>query len=301
MNKELIVEEIAKLKKRKKAVILAHNYQPPEIQDIADYIGDSLGLSREAAKTNAEVIVFCGVYFMAETAAMLSPEKKVLLPDPHAGCPMADMITAEGLREMKSKHPKAKVVCYVNSTAEVKAESDICCTSSNAVRVIKHLKDDEIIFVPDKYLGYYAIKETGKDIILWQGYCPTHVKILPEHIVQMRIKYPEAKVLVHPECIPATIEQADEALSTGGIIKYARESSAKYFIIGTEVGIIYRLKKENPEKYFYPATEHAVCPNMKKIDLNNVLDSLKSLETRIRVDEKIRLKAVKAIEKMLRL
>jgi quinolinate synthase len=301
MNKEQIIQEIAKLKKKRKAVILVHNYQPPKIQDIADYVGDSLGLSREAAKTDAEVIIFCGVHFMAETAAMLSPDKKVLLPDQDAGCPMADMITAESLRKLKEKHPKAKVVCYVNSTAEVKAESDICCTSSNAVRVIEYLEDKEIIFVPDKYLGYYAGGKTGKDLILWQGYCPTHVKILPEHIIQMRKKHPGAKVLVHPECLPTTIKQADEALSTGGIINYAHKSRAKDFIIGTEIGILYRLKKENPEKNFYPATRHAVCPNMKKINLDRVLASLRDLEPRIKVDKKIRQKALRAIEKMLQL
>ena len=299
----LIEDRIQKLKKERNAVILVHNYQPAEIQDIADYLGDSLGLSIEASKTRAGVIVFCGVHFMAETAAILSPDKTVIMPDPTSGCPMADMITVEGLKKLKNKHPKAKVVCYVNSGADIKAESDICCTSANAVKVCQSLTDtDEIIFVPDKYLGLYT-KSIVKDkkFILWEGYCPTHVRILPEHILEAKAKHKNALVMVHPECRPETIAQADKVLSTGGMEKFARESKIDEMIVGTEIGMVYRLQKANPGKKFYPATELAVCPNMKKTSLEKLLWSLEDLKEKITVPLEISEKARAAIEKMIRI
>jgi quinolinate synthase len=260
-------EEILHLKKERKAIILAHNYQLGEVQDIADFVGDSLELSQKAAEADAEVIVFCGVRFMAETASILCPEKKVLLPDINAGCPMADMITAEGLRQKKREHPGAIVVCYVNSPAEVKAESDICCTSANAVRVVEKLDAPEILFVPDQYLGHYVSTKTDKKIALWPGFCPTHVMIQPKNITQVRQEYPQAKVVVHPECRPEVIDLADEVFSTGGLCKYANRSEVKEVIVGTEIGIIHRLRKENPGKRFIPISEQAICPNMKLITL----------------------------------
>ncbi|MBM3252783.1 MAG: quinolinate synthase NadA [Candidatus Omnitrophica bacterium] len=295
-----IIEKINQLKKRRKAIILAHNYQPGEIQDIADYGGDSLELSRIAASTEAKVVVFCGVHFMAETASILCPNKLILMPDLKAGCPMANMITAEDLRELKSRHPKAMVVGYVNTSADVKAELDICCTSTNAVEVVNYLKDaEEIIFVPDKYLADFVSRKTGRRLISWDGYCPTHVKILPEDIVRQVRLHPHAKVIAHPECIHAVIELADVALSTSRMCKYAKESDAKEFIIGTDVGIIHKLHKDNPNKKFYPASELAVCPNMKRIDLKKVLWSLEELKEEVRVPDDIRKKAKKAIDKML--
>ncbi len=295
-----LAEKIKKLKKERNALILVHNYQLPEVQDVADHLGDSLELSRIAAKSDAKVIVFCGVYFMAETASILSPDKKVIMPDIKAGCPMANMITAEDLRELKSRHPKAVVVGYVNTSADVKAELDICCTSTNAVGIVNKLKnEEEIIFVPDKYLADFVSKKTGKVLISWDGYCPTHVKILPEDIIKSVRKHPQAKVIVHPECVPEVISLADEALSTGKMCKYAKESTAKEFIIGTEVGIIYRLQKDNPTKKFYAATELAVCPNMKKTTQEKVLWALEELKEEVRVLDDIRRRAKKAIEKML--
>lgn len=298
---ELLVERINKLKKERNAVILVHNYQIPEVQDIADYVGDSLGLSIQASKTDAEVIVFCGVHFMAETAAIISPNKKVIMPEVHAGCPMADMINIEGLRKIKKENPNAKVVCYVNSSAEIKAESDICCTSANAVNVVRSLKDaKEIIFVPDKFLGNYtSTKVKDKKFILWQGFCPTHAKILPQHITAVKEKHPNAVVMVHPECRPETIALADEVLSTGGMLKFASETDAKEIIVGTEIGIIYRLQKENPDKKFYSAYDQAICPNMKMTNLEKVLWSLEDLETEVKVPKAIADKARVAIEKML--
>lgn len=295
-----LISRIEELKKGRKAIILVHNYQRPEVQDIADFRGDSLGLSQAAAQTKAEVIVFCGVHFMAETAAILSPDKIVLLPDKNAGCPMADMITAVQLREMKKLHPRAKVVCYVNTTAEVKAESDICCTSANAVKVVNSFPlEEEIIFVPDKYLGIYVRSRTGRNLILWEGYCPTHVKILPEDILRQKRLHPEAKVIVHPECRPEVIALADEVRSTTGICEYARETGSREIIVGTETGILYRLKQENPEKIFYPATERAVCPNMKLTTLEKILWSLEALQPRVTVNEEIRQRALIAVNRML--
>ncbi|MBM3120399.1 MAG: quinolinate synthase NadA [Chloroflexi bacterium] len=294
-----LVEKILGLKEKRNAVILVHNYQLGEVQDIADFVGDSLDLSQRAAKTDASVIVFCGVHFMAETASILCPDKTVLLPDMHAGCPMANMITAPQLRARKKEHPKATVVCYINSSAAVKAESDVCCTSANAVGVIESLAADEILFVPDQYLGHYVSSKTSKKMILWPGFCPTHARILPEHIIKLKHEYPEAKVVVHPECKPGVIALADEVLSTSGMIKFAGREDVRQIIVGTEIGIIYRLRKENPGKHFIPVSEQAVCPNMKLITLEKVLWSLEEMAPVVKVPERIRLKAKKAVDRML--
>ncbi|MDI6799952.1 MAG: quinolinate synthase NadA [Actinomycetota bacterium] len=295
-----IKREIKELKKEMNAVILAHNYQRGEVQDIADFVGDSLGLSFEAARTAAEVIVFCGVHFMAETAKILSPAKTVLLPDLGAGCPMADMIDAEKLRGLKAAHPKAKVLSYVNTSASVKAETDYCCTSANAVKVVQGaLMDEEVIFVPDKYLAAHVSKQTGKEFIVWNGYCPTHVKITGADILKAKEAHPGAPVLTHPECTPEVNALADEVLSTEGLIRYAKASPANEFIIGTEVGIIHRLKKENPSKRFYPASDLAVCPNMKLTTLEKVLASLKEGKFEITLSEEIINKAKGSIDRML--
>ena len=292
-------ENILNLKKKRKAVILAHNYQLGEIQDIADYVGDSLELSQKAAKTDAEVIVFCGVHFMAETASILCPEKVVLLPDMHAGCPMANMITAEALRQKKKEHPQATVVCYINTSAEVKAESDVCCTSANAVELVRKLDAQEIIFVPDQYLGHYISTQTGREMILWPGFCPTHARIQPADILRQKKEHPQAEVMVHPECRPEVIELADAVLSTGGMCRYARSTAAREIVVGTEVGIIYRLRKENPGKVFIPISEQAVCPNMKLITLERVLWCLEDMTPEIKVPEEIRIRAKAAVDKML--
>jgi quinolinate synthase len=294
-----VEERILKLKNEKNAVILVHNYQRPEVQNIGDIVGDSLELSQKAAGTDADVIVFCGVHFMAETASILCPDKTVLLPDTKSGCPMADMITAEQLRQKKKELPNATVVTYINSSAEVKAESDYCCTSSNGVKVVASLKNDEILFVPDQYLGDYIARKTGKKMTLWPGYCPTHVRILPEDIIRQKQKYPGAKVVVHPECRPEVIALADEALSTSGIIRYAARDDVSELIVGTEVEILHRLRKENPGKTFIPASEKAVCPNMKRITLEKVLNSLETMSPQIKVPEDIRVKAKAAVDRML--
>jgi quinolinate synthase len=296
-----LVEKILGLKKRKDAVILAHNYQLGEVQDIADFVGDSLELSQSAAKTDAAVILFCGVHFMAETASILCPDKVVLLPDMHAGCPMANMITAERLWEKKREHPRAVVVCYINSSAEVKAESDICCTSANAVELIESLDAQEILFVPDQYLGHYVSTKTGKKMILWPGFCPTHARIQPERIKKLKQEYPHAKAVVHPECRPEVITLADEVLSTGGMCRYAKRDEVREMIVGTEIGIIHRLRKENPDKKFIPVSEQAICPNMKLITLDKVLWSLEEMESEVKVPEAIRLRAKVAVDKMLRM
>jgi quinolinate synthase len=296
-----LLEKILKLKKEKNAVILAHNYQIPEVQDIADYVGDSLGLSIQASKTPADVIVFCGVYFMAETAKILSPEKTVLIPDRNAGCPMADMITADELRKLKAEHPRAKVLCYVNTTAEVKAECDVCCTSGNARQVVKEAfgPEDEIIFAPDQYLAHYISTVTGRNFISWKGYCPTHVKILPEDITAKRALHQGAEVLVHPECPASVTSLADKVLSTEGICRYVQESSAEEFIIGTEIGILHRLKKENPGKTFYPVSERASCPNMKLTTLEKILWSLEEMEHEVTVPHDIMRRARKSLQVMI--
>jgi quinolinate synthase len=294
-----LVDRISALRKRRNAVILVHNYQLGEIQDIADFVGDSLELSQNAARTGADVIVFCGVHFMAETASILCPDKVVLLPDMNAGCPMANMITAERLREKKKEHPRAVVVCYVNSPADVKAESDICCTSANAIAVVESLDAPEIMFVPDQYLGHYISEKTGKKMILWPGFCPTHARIRAERIKELKREYPRAKVVVHPECRPDVIALADEVASTGGMCRYARLDDVREMVVGTEMGIIHRLRKENPGKKFIPISEQAVCPNMKLITLEKVLWSLEEMSPEVKVPEEIRLKALAAVNRML--
>ena len=287
------------MKKKRNDVILAHNYQLGEVQDIADFVGDSLELARCAASTDADVIVFCGVLFMAETAAMLSPEKTILLPAANAGCPMADMITPQQLRQFKQAHPNAAVVCYVNSSAEVKAESDYCCTSSNAVQVVEKIdKDKEIIFIPDKNLGQHAAQQTNRKLILWEGYCHVHVCIRDTDIIRAKQQHPNAVVMVHCECTDPVRKLADAAVSTSGMLKLAAESDADEFIVGTEIGMLHRLKKENPEKKFYPAAKSAVCPNMKLTTIENVLWALESMEHIITVPEEVRLRALKALEAM---
>jgi len=294
-----IPDRIMRLKQERNAVILAHNYQAGEVQDVADFVGDSLELSRQAAGTGADVVVFCGVHFMAETASILSPEKTVLLPDKHAGCPMANMITAEQLRTKKQELPRAAVVCYVNTSAEVKAESDICCTSANAVKVVESVDSDEILFIPDQYLGHYVSTRTTKKIHFWPGYCPTHAKILAEDIQKRKAEHPQAKVVVHPECRPEVIALADAVLSTGGMIRFARQEDVREVIVGTELGIIHRLRKENPGKKFYSVSPKAVCPNMKKISLDKVLRALEEMAPEVKVPEPIRVRAKAALDRML--
>ena len=294
------IAEIRRLAQARGAVILAHNYQRAEVQDAADYTGDSLELARKATEIDADVIVFCGVYFMAETAAILNPSKTVLIPDPTAGCPMADMITGAQLRELKSRHPGAKAVCYVNSTAEVKAECDLCVTSGNAERVMKTFApDEEIIFVPDQHLGSHIMGLLGRKYILWPGYCPTHAALTVQAIADARAAHPGAPVLVHPECAKDIRDAADERLSTGGMCKFARESAAKEILVGTEVGILHRLQQESPDKKFYPVNERLVCPNMKKTTLENLMESLREMKTRVTVPADVAVRAKRAIDAML--
>jgi len=295
----LIHDEILRLKEDRYAIILAHNYQPADVQDIADLTGDSLELSRAAATMDGDIIVFCGVDFMAETAAIISPDKMVLLPAPDACCPMADMITADELKLVKSRHPEAAVVCYVNTTAEVKAESDICCTSSNAVKVVNSLKENQIIFVPDRNLGLYTQRFTKKEILPWEGFCTVHDRITPGHVRKAHDLHPDAVILVHPECRPEVIDLADHVASTSGVIRHVCESPKKEFIIGTEIGILHRLRKECPAKKCYPLSQAAICTNMKKTDLNKVRNALLSLQPRITVPKEIADRARCAIERML--
>ncbi|OPY87066.1 MAG: Quinolinate synthase A [Smithella sp. PtaU1.Bin162] len=295
-----IIDKINKLKKEKNAVVLVHNYQLPEIHDIADFVGDSLGLSIEAANTTADVIVFCGVHFMAETAKILSPQKKVLLPDKNAGCPMADMIDAESLKALKAKHPRAVSLCYVNTSAAVKAECDYCCTSANALKMVQHILagHEEIIFVPDRYLASFVSAQVQRNFILWNGHCPIHAAILPEHIAGAKKQHPHAKVLIHPECKPDITALADIVTSTEGMCRYVKDSTEKEFIIGTELGIIARMQKENPGKLFYPASGKAICPDMKRTTLAKVLRSLTDMTYEITVPQNIVNKARLAIERM---
>jgi quinolinate synthase len=297
---EQLLQKIEKLKEQRKALILAHNYQPGEIQDLADFTGDSLGLSIKASQTDAQVIVFCGVRFMAETAAILCPGKTVLLPDKFAGCPLADMITAQQLRRLKQKNPGALVVCYVNSSAEVKAESDYCCTSANAVELVNSLPADRsIIFVPDQHLGRFVAERTGRDLILWPGYCPTHVLITEDDIKNAKGRYPDALVMAHPECTEPVKALADQLLSTGQMLKFAAKSPAKKFIVATEVGIIHALKKQNPQAEFIAASDRAVCPNMKKITLAKIIGSLEDMQYRVTVSEEIAKRAKKSLDRMV--
>lgn len=300
MDIHKLKENIVKLKKEKNATIVAHNYQVDEVQEIADLVGDSLALSKYCASDPAEVIVFCGVHFMAESAKILSPAKTVLLPEIDAGCPMAEMATAEALREEKKRFPDAAVVCYINSTAEVKAESDICCTSSNAVRVIKAVKQKRIIFVPDQNLGHYVAQQVPeKEIILWKGFCVTHHRIKSADVEKIKTLHPDAILLVHPECKPEILEFADFVGSTKQIIDFASESKASKFIIGTEMGVMYKLKKDNPDKAFYLMSPGLVCPNMKKTSLLSVYNSLDEMKYKIELSEEIRLKAKSSLDRML--
>jgi len=297
---EHLLERIEELKAEKNAVILAHNYQRAEVQDVADYTGDSLGLSRQAAAEKADVIVFCGVTFMAETAKVLSPERTVLIPDRNAGCPMADMITDRELAEAKARHPDALVVCYVNSSAAIKAESHICCTSGNAIGVVESIPADrDVLFIPDASLGDYVARRLGRELILWDGYCPTHHRILPEHIAAARAQHPGALVVVHPECRREVVDAADEVASTSGMLRFCRESDAREFIIGTEVGLLHRLGKENPEKRFYPASPFSDCPNMKLTTLEKVVWSLEDMQFVIELPPDIIDRARRPLERML--
>jgi quinolinate synthase len=300
-DRETLEREIRELKTSRDAVILAHNYQIAEVQDIADFTGDSLELSIKAAGVRESVIVFCGVHFMAETAAILSPEKTVLLPDGHAGCPMADMITAGDVVAWKKKFPGRPVVSYVNTSAAVKAESDICCTSSNAVRVVESLPDPEILFAPDRNLAAYVARFTAKRIIPWDGYCPIHQGILPRHIRDARALHPSAEVWAHPECRPEVIDLADKVLSTGKMAAEARAIGRREVIVATESGIIHRLEKENPSARFFPAHAVAVCPNMKKINLRKVRAALDRMVHRVVVPPAIADRARGAIERMIKI
>ena len=294
-----IKQEIRRLLDQHDAILLAHNYQRDEIQEIADITGDSLALSISAAETDRKVIVFCGVHFMAESAAILAPDKVVLIPRSDAGCPMADMVTAEGLREMKAKYPGATVVTYVNSTAAVKAESDICCTSSNAINVVNSLDADEVILVPDQNLGKYIAKQTDKTCYLWEGYCPTHERLAVEDIERAKQDSPEALFMAHPECPPEILDLADHICSTSGMYSFAKESPAQKFIIGTEMGILYRLRKESPEKEFILPTSKLICPNMKLTSLEDVLKCLQNMSPEITVPEEMRNKARLTLDRML--
>ena len=297
---EDLAAQIAELRKRRNAVILAHNYQLPEVQKVADHVGDSLDLSRKAAQTDAEVVVFCGVHFMAETAALLSPEKVVLLPEQDAGCPMADMIDAESLRGLKAKHPDSPVVCYVNSTAAVKAEVDVCCTSANAVEVVSRLQTDApVIFVPDQYLGGFVQRKTGREMILWPGFCPTHMRFTTAAIDQYRKRYPDAEVMVHPESRTEVSAAADFALGTGGMCAHAKRSKARRIVVGTEVGLLHRLRKENPDKEFLALNENAVCPNMKLTGLESVVRALETMQHTVVVPPELRDWARASVERMV--
>ena len=299
MNSKDINNEIKALLKERNAVLLAHNYMRDEVQEVADITGDSLALSIEAAKTSADVIVFCGVHFMAESASILSPEKTVLLPRLDAGCPMADMVTVEGLLEMKSRHPGVPVVTYVNSTAAVKAHTDICCTSANAVKVVNSLPEDEIIFVPDRNLGRYAAQFSKKTFHFWDGFCPTHERLRAEEVIRLKGEHPDALFICHPECRPEVSALGDCVCSTSGMYTYVKNSPAKKFIIGTETGILYRMKKENPDKEFILASPALICPNMKLISLDDILASLKSMSPVVKVPEEIRVPAKRALDRML--
>ena len=295
-----IIEKINKLKKDKNAVILAHCYQPVEVDEVADYVGDSLSLSQIAAKTDAEIIVFAGVYFMAQTAKLLSPDKKVLLPQIEAGCRMADMLSYKQLKDFTSKHPSIPSVCYVNSTAEVKSECDICCTSSNAVKIVKSLGVSKVLFVPDTYLGKWVEKQLGNvEVITYPGFCPTHLQIRPVDIENARKKFPDAVVLAHPECHMSVSSIADYVGSTTGIMNYVRDSKKKSFVIATEQGVVDRLKRDFPNKEIIPIKSNIVCPNMKMTSLEDILRVLETEENEITVDKEIAQKAVSCLNRML--
>lgn len=294
-----MLNKIRELSRQRHAIILAHNYQPPEIQDLADLCGDSLELSRKAAQTDAEVIVFCGVHFMAETASILSPSKKVLLPRLDAGCLMADMISAEALEAKIDSLPPMPVVTYVNSTADVKALSTICCTSANVVQVVNSLPQDEMLLTPDRNLAMYAADRTGKTIHVWDGYCPTHEWLTPEDVKETRSQHPEAVFIAHPECRPEVVRMADVVASTSGMLRHVTQADEKEFIIGTELGLIYPMQKANPGKAFYPASQKMTCRNMKKISVEDVLKSLETMAPEVKVPERIRIPALKAVQAMI--
>lgn len=299
MNQNEIISEIQRLAEERDALILAHNYQRDEIQAMAHITGDSLGLSMEAAQTDKSVIVFCGVHFMAESAAILAPDKTVLLPRLDAGCPMADMITPEGLREMKSRHPGVPVVTYVNSSAAVKAESDICCTSANAVKVVASLEAAEVILAPDRNLGRYIADQVDKTCYFWDGYCPTHERFTVDDVKAIQADYPEAVFMAHPECPPEVLAMADHICSTSGMYTFANENPARQFIVGTEAGILYRLRKENPDKEFILPTTRLICPNMKLTSLEDVLQALQTMSPQVTVPEEVRIPARVALDRML--
>jgi len=320
---EDLKERILRLKEQRNAVILAHNYQRDEVQEIADFTGDSLELSRQAAGVDCDVIVFCGVNFMAESASILSPDKTVLLPALDANCPMADMVRVSGerkvwktfpgyreqpafvfphdftLRDIREKYPDAAVVTYVNTTADVKAESDVCCTSSNVIKVVESLPQDEIICIPDRNLSMWAAKNTGKKIIAWDGFCHVHDRITVEDVEKARKEHPGAVLMAHPECRLEVLEAADHVTSTSGMLRFAKASDAREFIVGTEVGLMYRLRKENPGKVFHPLRSDMICPNMKKTRLETVLKALENMEHVVKVPEEIRVPAQKALDRML--
>ncbi|RJQ43944.1 MAG: quinolinate synthase [Nitrospiraceae bacterium] len=323
IDKNILREKILKLKEKNNAIILAHNYQREEVQDIADYTGDSLELSRTAATIECDIIVFCGVNFMAESASILSPDKTVLLPEIGACCPMADMITVEGERHLKTQfpgyqftdgyrypadftlkaikklHPGVPVVAYVNTTADVKAESDICCTSANGVKIVESLGTESVICIPDRNLSAWIAKNTNKKIIAWDGFCHVHDRVTPDDIYRARAEHPKALLLAHPECRIEVCEMADHVTSTSGMIRFATSSDAKEFIIGTETGILYKLRKDNPEKTFYPLRKDMVCPNMKKTSLYSVLHAMETMTYKIKVPEEIRIPAKRALDRML--
>jgi len=322
-DNEQLKEQILKIKEQKNAIILAHNYQRDEVQEIADFTGDSLELSRTASVIDCDVIVFCGVNFMAESASILSPEKTVLLPESGACCPMADMITVSGarniqthfpgyrftdgytypvnftLRDIKEKHPGIPVVTYVNTTADVKAESDICCTSANGVKVVESLDSDQVICVPDRNLAAWIAHNTKKKIIFWDGFCHVHDRVRKEDVLKAKEEHPQALVIAHPECRMEVLEIADHVTSTSGMLRFAKASDAEEFIIGTEIGLLYRLRKENPKKAFHPLRRDMVCPNMKKTTLKSILRSLETMTNIIKVPEEIRVPAKKALDRML--
>jgi quinolinate synthase len=297
----IVIDKIKKLLKQRNAIMLAHNYQPPEIQDLADLCGDSLELSIKASKTDADVILFCGVHFMAETASILSPEKTVLLPRKDAGCPMADMITPEALQQMLDKLPPIPVVTYVNSPASVKALSTICCTSANAIQVANSLDNDVILMAPDRNLAQYTAASTTKKIHIWNGYCPVHDGLTPQDVITAKSAHPDAMFMAHPECRQDVLELADAVVSTSGMIRYASESKNSTFIVGTEIGLLHPLKKANPGKTFFPASEKMICGDMKRITLEDILRSLENMEGEVKVPEDIRVKAFKAVQRMISL
>ena len=295
---EDITNYIENLKKERNAVILAHNYQRGEVQDIADFTGDSLELARWAVDVDADILVVCGVDFMAESAAILNPDKIILHPEKEAKCPMAMMVSPSKLEKMKEDYPNASVVSYVNTSAEVKALSDICCTSANSVKVVNSLEEGEVIFVPDKNLAHWTSHHTTKKIIPWDGYCPTHHFLTLKDVINTKNEHPDAELLVHPECRPEVCEIADVVTSTSGMLRYVKKSEKKEFIIGTEIGLIHKMMVENPNKRFYPASEYLVCPSMK-IPLESIAKSLEEVEPIVEVEEDVRKKAMKALERML--